>query len=89
VIKSFRHRGLLELWQAGKTKHIAPELQSRCRRRLEFLDAALRPSDMNLPGFNFHQLRGTKRFTVHVNGPSTITFEWANDAIRVDLEQYH
>jgi hypothetical protein len=45
---------------------------------------------MNLPGFNFHALRGfvPTRYTVHVNGPWCITFEFdAGDALRVDFEQ--
>jgi len=30
------------------------------------------------------------RYTVHVNGPWCITFEWeGDDAVRVHLEQYH
>lgn len=30
------------------------------------------------------------RYSLHVNGPWCITFEWAEgDALRVDLEQYH
>ena len=50
------------------------------------------PEDMNFPGFDFHALRGDKptRYTVHVNGPWCITFEFADgDALRVDFEQYH
>ena len=46
---------------------------------------------MNVPGFNFHKLRGKPtRYTVHINGPWCLTFEWdGEDAIRLDLEQYH
>ena len=46
---------------------------------------------MNIPGFDFHALRGTpRRYTVHVNGPWCITFGWeADDALDIDLEQYH
>jgi proteic killer suppression protein len=43
------------------------------------------------PGFDFHALRGFKptRYSVHVNGPWCITFEFDNgDACRVDFEQY-
>jgi len=60
--------------------------------RLEALDAATTPEDMNLPGFDFHALRGRQptRYTVHVNGPWAITFEFDDgDALRVDFEQYH
>jgi proteic killer suppression protein len=45
---------------------------------------------MNVPGFDFHALRGAPlRYTVHVNGPWCITFEFEEgDAFRVDFEQY-
>lgn len=35
---------------------------------------------MNLPGFNFHTLRGFDpiRYTIHINGPWCITFEFAD-----------
>ena len=47
---------------------------------------------MDLPGFDFHMLRGFKppRFSVHVNGPWCITFEFEKgDAYNLDFEQYH
>jgi hypothetical protein len=52
----------------------------------------VRPEEMNVPGFDFHPLRGFKptRYSVHVNGPWCITFEFEDgDACRVDFEQYH
>ena len=45
-----------------------------------------------LPGFDFHPLRGFRpiRYTIHVNGPWCLTFEFdGKDAAHVDLEQYH
>ena len=41
--------------------------------------------------FDYHALRGKpKRYSVHVNGPYCITFEWeGEDAVRVNLENYH
>jgi proteic killer suppression protein len=49
------------------------------------------PEDMNVLGFDFHRLHGRPvRYTIHVNGPWCITFEFENgDAYRVDFEQYH
>jgi toxin HigB-1 len=61
-------------------------------KRLEALNEARRPEDMNVPGFNFHPLKGdrTPRYSVHVSGPWCITFEFfEGDAYRVDFEQYH
>jgi toxin HigB-1 len=91
MIKTFRNKQLESLWTQGKSK-IDARLHKRILRRLDALDAAAEPEDLNLPGFNFHQLRGFEptRYTVHVNGPWCITFEFdGGDAFRIDLEQYH
>ena len=67
-------------------------MHSRLLRRLDALDAATTPEDMNLPGFDFHQLGGFNppRYTIHINGPWCVTFEFENgDAYIVDFEQYH
>jgi len=55
------------------------------------LDHGTTLADLRVPGFEFHALRGSpKRYSLHVNGPWCITFEWIDgDAWRVDLEQYH
>jgi len=60
-------------------------------RRLEAVDQAESLRDLNIPGFNLHPLQGVpKRYSIHVNGPWRITFEWEKrDALRVDFEQYH
>ena len=91
MIKSFKHKGLFELFEAGRTRRVRPDLQSRCLRRLEALDQAEILTDLNVPGFKFHGLHGVpKRYSIHVNGPWCITFEWKEgEALRVDLEQYH
>jgi proteic killer suppression protein len=91
MIKRFIHKGLAELWSVGKTSKINKEFFERILRRLDRLDAACSPEDMNLPGFDFHGLKGKpKRYSVHVNGPWCITFAFdGEDADRVDFEQYH
>lgn len=91
VILSFRHKGLKELFETGQSRRVAPMLQSRAIRRLDRIDAARQLTEVNLPGFDFHALRGKPaRYTVYVNGPWTITFGWdGENAIEVDLEQYH
>jgi proteic killer suppression protein len=91
VIKSFKHKGLAELFERGHSRGVRSDLQARCLRRLEVLDQAESAVDLHVPGFNFHRLRGSpRRYSIHVNGPWCITFEWGDDgALRVDLEQYH
>ena len=91
MIKSFNNKQLKALWETGKSK-IDARLHKRILRRLDALEASVRPEDMNLPGFNFHALKGfdPTRYIVHVNGPWCITFVFEDgDAHVVDFEQYH
>jgi len=91
VIKSFQSKGLAELFERGRSRRVRQDLQARCLRRLEALDQAEALMDLNVPGFNFHGLHGLpKRYSIHVNGPWCITFQWENEcSLRVNLEQYH
>ena len=91
MIKSIRHKGLSRLFQEDIATGLRSDLIKRCRSRLTALDVAERLGDLNVPGFNFHRLQGRPtRYSIHVNGPWAITFEWIDgDAWRVDLEQYH
>jgi proteic killer suppression protein len=92
VIKSFRSKALSELWAKGHTAKIDAKMQRRIIVRLDRLNIATVLAQMNLPGFDFHALKGfiPTRYSVHVNRPWCITFEFGSgDALRVDFEQYH
>ncbi|WP_421405493.1 type II toxin-antitoxin system RelE/ParE family toxin [Agrobacterium fabrum] len=92
MIKTFKHKALSELFATGDTAKIDNKLHERILRRLDRLEQATTAGEMKLPGFDFHPLNGFKptRYTVHVNGPWCITFEFDNgDAYNVDFEQYH
>lgn len=91
MIQSFLHKGLKELFLKGKSGKVEAKLHQRCLRRLDALDSAPLLESLNVPGFNFHGLLGKpKRYSIHVNGPWCITFEWIKgEPWRVDLEQYH
>lgn len=92
MIRSFRNKGLSELYRTGRSARMRSDLQARALRRLDALNAASTPEALNIPGFDFHALKGHKpvRYTIHINGPWCITFEWTDgDALHVDLVQYH
>lgn len=92
MIRTWWHKGLKELFEKGRSRRVRPDLQARALLMLDALDAATSPSGLHLPGFDFHRLRGHRppRYTIHVNGPWCITFEFRDgEAHRVDLEQYH
>jgi proteic killer suppression protein len=91
MIRTFKGKGLAELWEKGRTAKIDARMHERFLRRLDRLDVAVRSEEMNLPGFDFHPLKGFKptRDSVQVNGPWCITFEFEDgDAVRIDFEQY-
>jgi toxin HigB-1 len=92
MIRSFRHKGLQELFEENRTGKIDKALHARIIRRLDALERAKHAGDMRVPGFDFHPLQGFSptRYSVHVNGPWCITFEMdGENATRVDLENYH
>lgn len=90
MIRSFRNKDLGKLW-AGERSKIDARMHERILERLDALNIAAAPEAMNVQGWDFHALRGKpQRYTVHVNGPWCITFEFEDgDAWRVDFEQYH
>lgn len=91
MIESFMHKGLEELFEKGKSAKVHASLADRVSRRLDALDTAKTLEALNIPGFDFHPLHGKpKRYSIHVNGPWCITFEWEGEnAFRVNLENYH
>ena len=92
MLRSFKHKGLKELFEKGYSKRVTQQLHARALRRLDALDQAELPQEMNIPGFDFHGLKGhkPKRYSVHVNGNFCITFSWdGKDAVDIDLEDYH
>ena len=92
MIRSFKSKPLEKFWETGASGKIDATLGRRIIRRLDALDMANAPEDLDLPGFDFHALKGFNpvRYTVDINGPWCITFEFAGgDACRIDFEQYH
>jgi proteic killer suppression protein len=92
VIKSFKNKALAEPWAKRTGATIDRRLHSRIFARLDALDQAGAADELNLPGFDFHALRGFEpaRYTMRINGPGCITFDFTDgDAYRVDIEQHH
>jgi toxin HigB-1 len=91
MIETFKNKELANLWATGKSK-IDAKMHRRILIRLNTLDSATAIEHLNIQGYNFHALRGFKptRYTIHINGPWCLTFEFSNgNAYQVDFEQYH
>ena len=94
MIRSFRSKALKWFWLAGDPRGLSQAHVPRIAVRLAALNVATKPEDMNLPGFEFHALKGnlTGRYAVWVSGNWRITFAWDDDgpaAVDVDYEDYH
>ena len=92
MIRSFKNKALLELFEGGRSAKIDVRLHRRILVRLDAINHAVSLDDLKLPGYDFHALRGFSptRYTIHVNGPWCITFEFDEGyAYLVDFEQYH
>ncbi len=91
MIKSFKHKGLKELFETGQSKKIPHIMQKRALMILDVLDATDEPKGMDVSGLDFHGLKGARKacYAVKVTGNYRITFAWDNGAIIVNLEDYH
>jgi len=92
MIQSFKHKGLEIFFITGSKKGIIPEHAQKIERILDRLDASISPSDMNLPGYRLHELKGqdSGTWSVTVNANWRITFEFeGQNAVLVDYQDYH
>ena len=93
MLQSFAQRkGLKELFETGKSRHVRPDLQKRCMQILDALHHAKSLSDLALPGLRLHpnSRYKPKRWRIDVNGPWRITFEFEEgEARNIDLVQDH
>jgi proteic killer suppression protein len=92
MIKSFRHKGLKQLFETGSQRGITPQASPRLLLIMDAIDVAENPGELNLPGFHLHELKGNRKGTwsIRVTGNLRITFRFeAADALDLDLEDYH
>ena len=94
MIATVQSKALERFWWKGETKQVDQRHLEKLTTRLAALDRAVRPDDMNLPGFAFHALTGNQkgRYAVKVDKNWRITFGWSAegpDAVDVDYEDYH
>ena len=92
MIQSYKNKALEKLFKEGNAKGIPKELEKRTRARLEVIDTATIIDDINIPGYNLHELKGDRQGTwsIKVSGNWRITFTFRdNNAYDIELEDYH
>jgi len=92
MIRTFRSRALKRLHERDVRTGISAEQLPRVRTVLAILDDAAQPSDLDLPGYRLHSLRGDLRgfWSVRISGNYRLIFRMEDgDAYDVDLLDYH
>jgi toxin HigB-1 len=92
MIQNFKHKGLRQLFEKGTAKGIRADHVAKVENILAVLNRARKPSDMALPGFELHPLKGDLKFfwsvTVRANWRIIFRFE-DGEVYDVDLLDYH
>jgi proteic killer suppression protein len=91
MIRSFRHKGLRRLFEAGDTRAVPPDLARKLRNILTFLNVAASPEEAApFPGLRLHQLKGDMKgmWSITVSGNWRVIFRF-EDADDVDFVDYH
>ena len=92
MIRSIRHRGLRRLYEENDPRGVMAEHAEKLRDILARLDAARVVTDVDLPGFRLHPLRGNLRgyWAVTVRANWRVIFRFADgEASEVDYVDYH
>ena len=92
MIQSFKHKGLRQLFEKGTAKGIRTDHVAKVENILAVLNRARKPSDMDLPGFGLHPLKGDLKnfWSVTVRANWRIIFRFEDGEVHdVDLLVYH
>jgi len=92
MIRSFRHKGLKRLYENDDSRGVSREHGGKLRDILARLEVANAASDMDLPGFRLHQLKGefAGSWAVTVRANWRVVFRFGDgDVLDVDYLDYH
>jgi len=90
--RRIKNQALKRYVRRGDASKVNPDWVPKIARVLGALHAAVSPQELDMPGFGFHSLGGSRQgtFAVWITRNWRITFKW-DDAgpYEVDLEDYH
>jgi proteic killer suppression protein len=92
VIRSIRHKGLKRLYEDDDPRGVMREHTVKLRDILLRLDSAGTVTDMDVPGFRLHPLRGELKgfWAVTVRANWRVIFRFAEgDALEIDYVDCH
>lgn len=92
MIKSFKHKGLEKFFETGNARGIQSNHSKKLRMQLAVLDTSQTIEDVDVPGYQLHPLKGTRKgiWSISVNGNWRVTFEFIDGNVYiVNYEDYH
>lgn len=92
MVRSIRHKGLRRLFEDDDPRGVIGEHAQKLRDILARLDATSTVSDMDVPGFRLHPLKGELKgfWAVTVRANWRVIFRFAErHAFEVDYVDYH
>ena len=92
MIRTFKHRGLKRLYERGDQSQVSSKYLNRIEDIIARLDIAAAPSDLDLPGYELHPLKGKLKgfWAVKVSGNWRIIFQFKDgDVFDLNLIDYH
>lgn len=92
MIRTIKHKGLKRFFETGRTSGIQVKHAELLRDRLAALNTAQTISDVDIPGYALHPLKGKMkdRWAITINRNWRLTFEFSDgDVYVLDYEDYH
>ena len=92
MISSFRSKPLKLFYDKGDASKLPADHLVRIQNVLTRLDVAKKPEELNVPGYDYHQLKGNLKdfYSVKVKNNFKIIFRFfGEDAADVDYLDYH
>lgn len=92
MIKSWKHKGLKKFYETGSRAGIIPQHARRLKVILQLLDISDCAEKMDLPGMDFHKLKGDLKgyYAVMVRANWRVIFQFeGKHAILINYLDYH
>ena len=92
MIRTFKHKGLRLYFETGSTRGIQVKHATRLRLQLTALNTAMEVSDLDIPGYKLHPLKGDRKgiWSIMVSGNWRLTFEFRDGHVYLlDYGDYH
>ena len=92
MIRTIRHRGLKRAYERGDFSKVRADQTNRIALALMSLDTAKTLSDLNLPGYRLHPLKGDMKglWSILISANWRIVFRFEDGEVHeVDLIDYH